>query len=83
MKYHHENLDGTGYPYGIKGYKIHIYSRIIRIVDSYDAATTDRPGRPAKDREIIFKELKELSGTHYDQEIVDCFLEFMQNNREG
>jgi HD-GYP domain-containing protein (c-di-GMP phosphodiesterase class II) len=79
IKYHHENFNGTGYPYGIKGHKIHIYSRIIRIVDSYDAATSVRPGKIVKEPTELLDELKTLSDMHYDREIVDIFIEFINS----
>ncbi|WP_081658302.1 HD-GYP domain-containing protein [Pontibacillus halophilus] len=41
-KYHHENMDGSGYPFGIKGKEIPFYARIARIVDTFDAITTER-----------------------------------------
>jgi HD-GYP domain-containing protein (c-di-GMP phosphodiesterase class II) len=40
---HHENNDGTGYPYGIGGSDIHLFGQIARIIDAYDAMTSDRP----------------------------------------
>lgn len=48
VRTHHENLEGTGYPQGISGPKLHVFSRIIRVADAYDAATSDRVYRDAK-----------------------------------
>jgi HD-GYP domain-containing protein (c-di-GMP phosphodiesterase class II) len=78
IKYHHENFDGTGYPFGIKDYKIHVFSRIIRVIDSFDAATTDRPGKRGKSKEEVINEMKTLTGTHYDPEIVEHFLKLFE-----
>jgi HD-GYP domain-containing protein (c-di-GMP phosphodiesterase class II) len=78
VKYHHENFDGSGYPYGVSGYKIHVFARLIRVIDSYDAAiSADRPGKVPKKPEEVMKELKALAGTVYDKDIVSCFLEFL------
>ncbi|GAB6087560.1 HD-GYP domain-containing protein [Alkaliphilus crotonatoxidans] len=48
LRYHHENWDGTGYPEGLKGNEIPLYSRIIRIADIFDAITQPRVYRPYK-----------------------------------
>jgi len=53
--YHHENYDGSGYPKGLKGDKIPIYSRVVRIADVYDALTHDRPYRKALEKEEALK----------------------------
>ncbi|MFH1046547.1 MAG: HD domain-containing phosphohydrolase, partial [Candidatus Omnitrophota bacterium] len=55
--YHHENFDGTGYPYGKKGEDINILARIIRVVDSFDAMITDRPYRKAMAHHEVIAEL--------------------------
>jgi len=64
--YHHENYDGTGYPEGIKGEAIPQAARILRIVDSFDAMTTDRPYKDAVTLRQALEEMEELSGSHYD-----------------
>jgi len=74
IKYHHENFDGSGYPFGIKGYKIHLYARILRVVDSFDAATSKRPGREQKSPEEVCVEMLKLARTHYDPEICAHFV---------
>lgn len=73
IKYHHENINGSGYPYGIRGYKIHIYARLIRILDSFDAATSGAPGRNDKDPDEVIEELRAMSHRVYDPELVDFF----------
>src|SRR2546428_11822837 len=45
--YHHERLDGSGYPYGLKAEAIPIEARIVAVADTYDALTSDRPYRKA------------------------------------
>jgi HD-GYP domain-containing protein (c-di-GMP phosphodiesterase class II) len=73
--YHHENYDGTGYPYGKKGEDINILARIIRVADSFDAMITDRPYRKALTHHEVISELKKVRGTNLDPRIVDIFLE--------
>jgi diguanylate cyclase (GGDEF)-like protein/putative nucleotidyltransferase with HDIG domain len=73
--HHHENYDGSGYPYQIKGTDIPIGARIIRIVDSFDAMTTDRPYRKGQTVEKTLKELAQFAGSYYDPVLVNHFIE--------
>jgi putative nucleotidyltransferase with HDIG domain len=75
--YHHENLDGTGYPKGLKGEEIPIGARILRIADSYDAMTTNRPYKEALTKEQALEELVRYSGIYYDPVIVKEFINMM------
>lgn len=70
---HHERVDGTGYPCGLKGDEILLEARIIALADSFDAMTSDRSYRKAMDMEVAFRELKSLSGIHYDEKVVEAF----------
>ncbi len=72
--YHHEKMDGTGYPNGLKGEEIPLFARIIAVADTFDAMTTDRPYRKALSREDSIAELKRMSGTQFDPKIVEAFL---------
>jgi hypothetical protein len=83
IKYHHENMDGSGYPYGIEGYKIHPFSRMIRIIDSFDAAITKGPGRADKNFKEILGELLGLSGTLYDPDLVKYFIDMLLGGKSG
>lgn len=78
IKYHHENYDGSGYPYGISGNKIHLYARIIRVADSFDAATSLRPGRgfPKTPKDICIEMLKQK---YYDPIICANFVKLILN----
>ena len=71
---HHERWDGSGYPNGLKGEKIPLESRIIAVADSYDAMTSDRSYRKGLNKEEAIKEMKKCSGTQFDPEIVDVFV---------
>jgi diguanylate cyclase (GGDEF)-like protein/PAS domain S-box-containing protein len=72
---HHEKWDGTGYPQELKGEEIPLLSRIITIVDAYDAMTSDRPYHAAVTSDVALKELKRCSGTQFDPSIVEKFIE--------
>ncbi|MBN3039479.1 MAG: HD domain-containing protein [Candidatus Omnitrophica bacterium] len=73
--YHHENFDGTGYPYGKKGEETNILARIIRVADTFDAMITDRPYRKALSHHECITELKRIRGIKLDAKVVDAFLE--------
>jgi len=71
---HHERWDGNGYPQGISGESIPILSRILSVVDAYDAMTSDRPYRKAMTKEDAIAEISSNSGTQFDPEIASLFL---------
>ena len=71
---HHERLDGKGYPNGLSGDSIPVYSRMISIVDSYDAMTCERPYRMSFTSEQAVAELKKHSGTQFDEGLVNLFV---------
>jgi len=77
IKYHHENFDGSGYPYGIVGDKIHIYAKLIRPIDTWDAATSHRPGMSAKSSEEVLEEMLGDFQKDYDPDILRCFVSMM------
>jgi diguanylate cyclase (GGDEF)-like protein len=72
---HHERWDGNGYPKGLKGTEIPMKSRIIGVVDAYDAMTSERSYRSALSKEVAMEELIKNSGTQFDAEIVKIFIE--------
>lgn len=76
---HHERWDGKGYPKGLKGDHIPKLSRIISIVDSYDAMTNDRVYKKALRKDDALKEIKRNAGTQFDPEISNEFLKIMSN----
>jgi len=78
---HHEWWDGNGYPRGLKEYEVSIISRIVSIVDAYDAMTSDRPYRKALSKKTAIKELKRCSGTQFDPDLVDNFILLLQKNK--
>jgi HD-GYP domain-containing protein (c-di-GMP phosphodiesterase class II) len=74
VKYHHEQVDGKGYPEGLQGEDIPILARIVAVADTWDAMTTDRPYRKARDRKGAIRELKKCAGTQLDKDVVAAFL---------
>ncbi|MGP2658122.1 HD domain-containing phosphohydrolase [Malaciobacter sp. WC5094] len=72
---HHEKFDGSGYPKGLKGEDIHIYGRIVAIVDVFDALTSHRPYKKAWSFDNALNLLIEEKGKHFDPKIIDLFIE--------
>jgi len=71
---HHENFDGTGYPDGLAGENISLYSRIFSVADNYEALTSDRPYRRAIDCEQAIEYIKQNTGHKFDPKVVEAFL---------
>jgi HD-GYP domain-containing protein (c-di-GMP phosphodiesterase class II) len=72
IELHHEALDGSGYPYGLKGDEIPIMARIIAVADAFDAMTTARPYQSAMDANYVLEVLGRLSGKRYDGNVVQA-----------
>lgn len=68
--HHHENYDGSGYPYGLAGEDIPLLARVISVADTYDAILSDRPYRSASDHEKAVNELIRCSGKQFDPNII-------------
>ncbi len=73
--YHHERWDGAGYPHGRAKEEIPFEARILAVVDSFDAMTSDRPYRAALPAERAIEELDRCSGTQFDPDVALAFLE--------
>src|SRR5665648_1073046 len=72
---HHERWNGKGYPQGLIGEQIPLLSRILAIVDSFDAMTNDRAYRSAMTKGEAIEEIRRNSGTQFDPDIVNIFIE--------
>jgi HD-GYP domain-containing protein (c-di-GMP phosphodiesterase class II) len=70
---HHENVDGSGYPDGLKGEEIPRLGRIVCVADAFDAMTTDRPYSKAMTFEAAIARLKFLAGKKFDSQCVHAF----------
>ncbi|MGA7096147.1 MAG: HD domain-containing phosphohydrolase [Acidimicrobiia bacterium] len=79
--YHHERFDGRGYPFGLKGDEIPILSRIILVADAFDAMTSTRAYQPALPVDFAINEIRQHTGTQFDPQVVEIFLELAQVNR--
>lgn len=78
VELHHERFDGKGYPYGLKGKTIPKLSRILSVVDSFDAMTTERPYQKTKTFTEAIAELRACSGKQFDPQYVEPFIEMIE-----
>ena len=72
--HHHEDYDGTGYPGGLKGEEIPLGSRIVSVIDAYDAMISNRPYRQGLPHEEAVRRLQADSGRQFDPAVVNCFV---------
>ncbi len=81
LKYHHEKIDGKGYPEGLADGSIPLIAKIVAVADTFDAMTSDRPYRKALKKEDAFDELRRCVGTQFDRELVDTFIKASETGR--
>jgi diguanylate cyclase (GGDEF)-like protein len=79
VELHHERYDGKGYPHGLKGQQIPRLSRMLCIIDSFDAMTTERPYQPTKSFAEALQEIKHCSGTQFDPELAGHFIRYTEH----
>lgn len=82
-KYHHERLDGRGYPDGLFDREIPYIAKIVTLADSFDAMTTDRPYRARRQANDVVEDLKRNAGKQFSPEIVTAFLSGMLKELTG
>jgi len=78
--FHHERIDGKGYPYGLTGDQIPLHVKIVSVCDAFDAMTTSRSYRPALDPDTAIEQLKMHAGTQFDEQIVSALIECIREN---
>ncbi|MFM9905564.1 MAG: HD-GYP domain-containing protein [Pyrinomonadaceae bacterium] len=82
-KYHHERLDGRGYPDGLFDREIPFIAKIVTLADSFDAMTTDRPYKARRAAKEVVEDLQRNSGKQFAPELVTSFLEAMLKELQG
>src|SRR6059058_5968491 len=82
-RYHHERMDGNGYPDGLKGDEIPPGAKIVTLADSFDAMTTDRPYRKRLPLEDVLEDFRVNTGTQFDPEVVCAFCRAFLKEIEG
>ena len=83
IKYHHERLDGNGYPDKLKGSQIPLGARILHVADSFDSMTSDRPYRPAPGIEFALSELQNNRGSQFDERVVNAFIKVLEKQNKA
>lgn len=81
--HHHERYDGKGYPSQLKGKDIPYLSRVLTVVDSFDAMTSNRPYNIGKSYDEAIVELQKCSSTQFDPDIVEAFIEVVEENKDN
>lgn len=79
-RWHHENIDGSGYPDGLRGERIPLEARIVRIADAFDAMTHPRPYQAARSVEWALEELARYAGSQFDPELAALFIDRIRND---
>lgn len=79
LQYHHEHMDGSGYPEGLKGGKIPPIARLIAVANVFDAVTSERPHRPALSVESALEMIQKEAGKTLDKSMVEVFLRLSKN----
>jgi len=82
-RYHHERMDGNGYPDGLKGDEIPTGARIVTLADSFDAMTTDRPYRKKLPLADVLEDFRTNTGTQFDPQVVSAFCRAFLKEIEG
>ncbi|NOX37875.1 MAG: response regulator [Calditrichaeota bacterium] len=83
VRHHHERYDGSGYPDGLKGEAIPFFSRLLAIIDAYEALVSDRVYRKAVEQESALEEIRKNAGTQFDPHLVDVFIRVMRKHPEN
>jgi putative nucleotidyltransferase with HDIG domain len=82
IQHHHERFDGKGYPDGLAAESIPLLARIVSVVDTFDAMTTDRPYRKALTEEEALTEITHCSGTQFDSGIAAVFVRMIRRDKK-
>ena len=81
VRHHHESMDGTGYPDGLKGEEIPLMARIMAVADSFDAISSNRPYRKGMSKEQTERIFQEGTGKQWDSRVVQAFLDVHEEVR--
>jgi len=83
VRQHHEKLDGSGYPLGLKGDEMLLESKIIAVADIVEAMSSDRPYRPTLGLQAALEEVQSMAGTKLDPDVVRTCCALFRDKRLG
>jgi HD-GYP domain-containing protein (c-di-GMP phosphodiesterase class II) len=78
--HHHECVDGTGYPAGLRDTEIPLGARIVAVIDAFDAMVSSRPYRTGIPREEAIRRLEQAAGKQFDRDVVKTFIEVLRDD---
>lgn len=81
MRFHHEMMNGKGYPLGLEGNQIPLMARIVSVADTFDAMTTNRPYQKQMPIDLVFEKIRDMAGIRYDPEVVEALVRAYDNGR--
>lgn len=81
IRYHHERVNGKGYPYGVKQSDLPLFARIIAVADGFDAMTSERPYRGPLSKDEAIEELKKYASSQFDPHIVEIFVRIIEDEK--
>jgi HD-GYP domain-containing protein (c-di-GMP phosphodiesterase class II) len=81
IRYHHEQMDGKGYPQGLKGAEIPMVARVIAVADCFDAMTTARPYQDPAPVGYVLEMIRSAAGVKYDEQVVDALVRSVRTGR--
>ena len=73
VELHHESMDGSGYPHGLKGDQIPLMARVIAVADTFDAMTHNRTYQDAMDGAYVIRIIRTMAGKKFDEHAVEAF----------
>ena len=82
VRWHHERIDGNGYPDGLMGDDIPEYARIISVADAYDAMTSNRSYRDSLPQDVVRSEIEKHIGSQFDPQVAAKMLEIIDNDKD-
>lgn len=81
MRFHHEMVNGKGYPLGLKGAQIPMMARIVSVADTFDAMTTNRPYQKQMPLDMVFERIKAMVNSRYDPDVVNALIAAYDHGR--
>ena len=81
VRWHHERIDGNGYPDGLTGDDIPEYAKIISVADAYDAMTSNRSYRDSLPQDVVRSEIEKHIGSQFDETIAKKMLEIIDEDK--